>query len=496
METSKLIRVKLLIIVIWSILSISCGYSFVKNNSFLGMENPSFGILSHEYKSGNIWLLIAYIFTIIMICIISFFVINAIFINGKERSILLYSIPALLLFSLVLLREYTKASGQYNYYQGDEKNIWDAAMRLWPFGFVYSSELFLICFLLIPTVLAPSIIKVLFCSFVFGYIIYRCKECKSKWVYLLYFFLLLPPVFEMGIRVHRMHWYGWLYLFWTTKVYFDSKRIKNKFSFFEVLAMSFICALLTVWRREGIYLILLGCIVLIIAYGRGINGFVKERVVKITTFVVGLTLLLYYPPMHVNGANEAGTTYAAFVVHALGEEDLDRSKVSEELDIIDQYLDIEIIDKYNSEIGRDGFVDCYYLWPEWNNGDYYAVRNGASISDPKFSNAVLNLVKKQPIAFLKSRIKATNIAFCNGSITYNLYISSAFLIVIIFYAFKEKDTVLLVLLLGILMHSCITALTMPASYFKYFYEMYLFSYFFIGFVICETQEKIIKKKAV
>lgn len=39
------------------------------------------------------------------------------------------------------------------------------------------------------------------------------------------------------------------------------------------------------------------------------------------------------------------------------------------------------------------------------------------------------------------------------------------------------------LCLGVLAHTGITILTMPASYFKYFYEMYLFAYVFITIIL-------------
>lgn len=49
----------------------------------------------------------------------------------------------------------------------------------------------------------------------------------------------------------------------------------------------------------------------------------------------------------------------------------------------------------------------------------------------------------------------------------------------------KRDKQLGILSLGGLVHTAITALTMPASYHKYFYEMVLFAYFFIIIILID-----------
>lgn len=56
-------------------------------------------------------------------------------------------------------------------------------------------------------------------------------------------------------------------------------------------------------------------------------------------------------------------------------------------------------------------------------------------------------------------------------------------IILTVYSIVKRDRILVILCLGVLAQTMITALAMPASYFKYFYEMYLFAYYFMVIVL-------------
>ena len=184
------------------------------------------------------------------------------------------------------------------YYIGDEKNIWDAAVRLYPFFFVYTSEIFLICFFIFPVVMAPSIVKIAVCSFVFGYTIRRVKRFyKTDLAFALYGLCIIRPVYEMGIRVHRMHWYGILYLFFVVKVYFDSKEEDQTYTAWTVIFLSMISAVLTVLRREGMYLFVFGVIMMVLAYAKD-KGIIKRKLIyKVLIPFVLIEILFYIPTL-------------------------------------------------------------------------------------------------------------------------------------------------------------------------------------------------------
>lgn len=245
--------------------------------------------------------------------------------------------------------------------------------------------------------------------------------------------------------------------------------------------MSCISALLTVLRREGLYLFLFGAILMGLAYAKENGALCKKRMITVMLFFFIAEFGIYYPVAK-NGFGEKGITYRAYFVHMLGENSLDRDKISDELEIANQYMDIDIIDKYNNDLGIEGYADCMYDWPGWSDGNYYASRNDATVSADEFAKAVFGIIKKQPIVFVKSRVIAFAYA-ARSTDSYNLFMPLLLLLFITGYALVKREKTLIILCLGILLHTGITILTMPASYFKYFYAMYLFSYFFIAIIL-------------
>lgn len=80
------------------------------------------------------------------------------------------------------------------YYTGDERNIWDAAVRLYLFSlYIHQRFIWFVSFIL-PVVMAPSIIKIVFSSLVLGYAIHRVKKLyKTDLALALYGLYLIKP---------------------------------------------------------------------------------------------------------------------------------------------------------------------------------------------------------------------------------------------------------------------------------------------------------------
>lgn len=441
--------------------------------------------MSADRKTGQIfYAIIAFSFAVMLIYLFCSFIWKAVFSHGEERKICLYALPFFVVLAVFLVSEISIKGLGGGYYTGDEKNIWDAAVRLYPFFFVYTSEIFLICFFIFPVVMAPSIVKIAVCSFVFGYTIRRIKRFyKTDLAFVLYGLCLIRPVYEMGIRVHRMHWYGILYLFFVVKVYFDSKEEDQTYTAWTVIFLSMISAVLTVLRREGMYLFVFGAVMMVLAYAKD-KGIIKRKLIYKVLIPFVLIEILFYIPALKNGFGEKSTTYRAYFVHMLGEKSFDRALAAEELRTADQFMNIEIIDKYNRDLGIEGFADCMYDWPGWRDGSYYSFRPHSAVSSDEFAKSVVEIIKKEPVVFAKSRIRA----FCAAAYranSYNLFLPLFMLIIIMGYSILKKDKQLEVISSGVLIHTGITALTMPASYFKYFYQMMLFSYFFIVVILID-----------
>ena len=299
----------------------------------------------------------------------------------------------------------------------------------------------------------------------------------------------------------RMHWYSWFYIFFCVKVFFKSidKDKNNTSSWLEIIFMCFLCAVLTCLRREGFYLILTGLILIIYLYGKINNQFNLKR-----SFLIGLTFLsfqslVFAPIFAFNFFSEKSTSYNAFMVHMLG-SGLDREKSQEELKIIDKKLDISIIDKYNEEMGVLSYADCYYSWSSYKDGKYFAIKNDNSISNDDYYNAIKNVILQQPLVFIKSRINAfKSVDKCFDKDKIGLNQASVILLLILLYAAIKRNFVLFVLSVGVLLHTVITFMTMPASYIKYFYQLILFSLFFITILLNKKYKnsdlKFVKKES-
>lgn len=159
--------------IVWAIFSLVGGILFLKKFYSVGMMNQWCSVVDKWEQIACA--AVAYLFALMVIYNITRLVVKATFCNDRERKIMIYALPALLLLLGALLSDIT-AVHIVSYYLGDERNIWDAAVRLYPYFFVYTSELYLICFFILPVIIAPSIVKIFFCAGVVGYVIYRLKK--------------------------------------------------------------------------------------------------------------------------------------------------------------------------------------------------------------------------------------------------------------------------------------------------------------------------------
>ena len=424
-------------------------------------------------------LLVAVLLAFLSIISLCVFIYRALTFDGKERKIVIYATPFLVLLvsKLIVNLQWTSVAG---YFVGDEKLIWDSAVKLYPFCFVYTSELFLVSFFVFPITLAPTILKIILYSFLFGYIIYRINKYYSgNYGFVVYMFCIFEPFINYGLSVHRMFWYAPLYLFFTVKIYFDNKERKKKsFALGTVVYMSLISALLTVWRREGFYLLVVGFIIIWIVYCKNKSSYNIKHVMILYYFCTALLLI----PLLSVGAAEKSVTIRSYLVRMMYESSFNEEVVKDELDVIDKYMNVEKIKKYNEENGIEGFADCFYDWQGWKDGKYYVARNNyTDVNEEEFNKAVLSIIIKEPIVFLKSRIRSFLVVSCVGygyGFGGNMMIPFLFLFVILVYSLLKKDKILLLLSLGVFSHTVITIGTMPASYYKYFLEMVMYAYAF------------------
>ena len=458
--------------IVWSLCGTIAGLLFIRSNRELAMSVVPLH-LSKVFTS--FWLVVAIVIAWILIFSFVKLVFNAISGDIMARRILLYSLPFLL---VTLCMVFVNRRNGY-YYSGDEYYVYYQALLLYPYAFVYTSEAYLVSFFILPLSLSPVLVKTVIDSLIMGYVVRRFEEhYRSKWVYTLFLFCLMPPFYKLGAEVHRMHWYGFIYLFFVVKLYFDAKEKQKNIN--ENLYIIAIISLLTTWRREGIYLLIFGAIILAIAY---LKGATKQQIAKYLGVFFICELLFFIPIITDGGMKERGIEIDAILVHMLGEESFDRDKVAKELEIIDKNVDISIIDKYNQEMGFSGFEMNYFDATWYKDGMYYMQRDTWGASYEEFSKAVISMVIKEPVVFIKSRIRAY-IAAGYSLDFYNLILPLLIIFVGLIHGLR-KDKAMFVLMLGLLAHISITTLTMPASFFKYFFHMWLVAYTFVVVLLME-----------
>ncbi|MCR5312742.1 MAG: hypothetical protein K6E54_03690, partial [Bacteroidaceae bacterium] len=140
-------KVRIVVNLIWSFISIFGGMLFIKSNYALGLSNQYCKPVPILVKI--IFLLIAMMVSQIIIYNFLCLLEGAISKRGRCSEIIITSIPFFVILSAFFMRSYTST---YNvaYFSGDIKNIWDAAVGLYPFLFVYTSEIFLVSFFILP----------------------------------------------------------------------------------------------------------------------------------------------------------------------------------------------------------------------------------------------------------------------------------------------------------------------------------------------------------
>lgn len=466
---------------IWSIVSVLHGLIFLKSR--YGSDEIYRDAISKGQQI--FWLIMAVLIAVVLIFLFVQFIYIAVLKDSSERKILLYSLPFFAVFISYFMVKITNAYPN-NYYWGDESLVYNSALNLYPYFFVYLSEFYLISFMIISNALAPTIVKIIMESLIMGYIVYRVhSHYKNKSVFALYLLCLLPPFYTLGVEVHRMQWYGFIYLFIFVILYFDIIEKRNlPFSPLKVVGIVLLIVLLSVLRREGIYLLLIGPCLLLLAYGEKEN---KKRTCLMISFFIVVEVLFNIPVINNGIGSERAIATDALLVHLLGENSLDRDKISEELDVINEAFDIEKIDKWNTDMGISGFDNNYFDVPDWNENNYYIHRSDYKVTRTELNNAIKSIIIKEPIVFIKSRIRAF-MAAGRQEDAYNLYFPVLLLVGELLYAFRKKNKTCL-MFLGVFAHISITTLTMPVSYFKYFFEMYLVSYTFILIMLLDMHTK-------
>ena len=339
------------------------------------------------------------------------------------------------------------------------------------------------------------------------------KRYEIKYYWFSYILFLLYPVLAYTTSAHRLPVYFLLYLLLITVLVFD-KLEGNALTIKKCVALLALAAILTHWRTEGIYIFAWMPLLLFLVYA-------NIRNVYSAIFVIVVSIIfqaLVYIPQNVYGvedlsasANDRMKPFYAYTIVNMMRNGLDRDKNAGDLRVIDKYMSIEKIDAVNEHYGDINYEDTFILFEEFNG-----VREDATLGDYfEYTEALKRIFKNNPDVFIKTRVGAFvyasipyHISFEAGikgtikglfsiykSLSYNIFIPFISIIVICFYSLFRKRWFTFFVCGGMLAHWFIVFILAPASYFKYYFPVFIVGYMYLLMLLIQAiyNRKALKK---
>lgn len=152
-----------------------------------------------------------------------------------------------------------------------------------------TSVYYILCLMMIPAPVSVVIFMCVINSFVAGYLIYKLwmYTGKRKAAYLLYIPFLFFPVIDSNLYPMRMSIYAFLELLLLAKIcfWFYEKRTPGKK---EIFGMLLLAAVVTCWRSESIYYIVLFPVLLAVFFWKRIS---KKQLAKVIVSFLALSIV-------------------------------------------------------------------------------------------------------------------------------------------------------------------------------------------------------------
>ncbi len=369
---------------------------------------------------------------------------------------------------------------------------------------------YIVSFMIFPFKYGPIIMKAIIEFFVVGYTVFRSREYFGEKAGLfMYLLFILYPVIAYTTSAHRLPVYFFLYLLLFAKLIFDVsvKRDITRPRLFLVLLAG---AVLSGWRSEGIYLVILIPILLFIAYPKLRN--IKSMTVLILCYAV-IRFAVFLPQDAVTGqdissaANDRMKPFYAYTITNMYRNGLDTDKNADDLAIIDEYIPTEAIEKINEHYGDINYEDVLILIKD----EFGGVRPEAGYTQYyDFSQSCMRIFMNNPGVFAKTRWGA----FCYAAlpyhityqgmgigqllsfaisvvktVSYNLFIPAVFTVLLCIYSLVKKRWFTFFAAGGLIAHFTLVFILAPASYFKYYFPVYIMAYFYMIFLLVRRFSK-------
>ncbi len=422
----------------------------------------------------------------------------------------------------------------------DEYYVLEAVQKL-SFEFwqhYLTSVFYAISLMLIPIPTGIIIVQIIIITIIITYIMVNIN-IESKIKYLLFLPFFLPPVIFQNFYPMRLTLYSYLLIFTGSYIAFNQKKGLDNINIF---VLSFLTAILSVWRSEGIiYLLLIPLIILIAYYKR-----IKFKQYFLFILLVLLFFLILYFPQY-RGTKDEYKYKLTAIINPLSvmlnsnlngyEEVKDELSNAINVDILRDnasYLEIPAFWSYQQELLGDNF-----------GKDQYSI----------IKKSYFYLIQRNPLLFLKARFKTFSVTIgldtksnyishagynilddnrevvknfvstnffvkpinnnvrqfilnkieCRNSqdiykgtwqftIFWNLIISFMLLCVYAIISVLRKNWTIFFMMIALLLNAFLVFLAEPGVYFMYYFPIYLSANFIITFEVLKLFQKLKQKR--
>ena len=449
--------------------------------------------------------------------------------NRRDNTVTRVLTSALPYLLVIIVVSALKLRG--GYLSNDETLIFENAVSLTHYTWFYyiTTYYYIISLMLIPHMYGPIFVKLILEYLVIGYVVLRVsdyyraksdgrlisKPVRVGYGSLIMLLFLLYPVIAYTTSAHRLPIYFLLYLFMMVMLLFD-KLEKATLTVPKTSFLLILNAVLTQWRTEGIYLAVLVPILIFLTYENiRLN---KDRTVRLRKSVPAVLIILaglliqYLVSIPQNGliAKERGAAaddrmkpFYAYTITNMYRNGLDMDKNAGDLAIVDRYISMESLDAINEYYGDINYEDVLILYQP----GFIGVREDAGVTEYyDFVKALKNIFKNNPQVFIRTRIGAFKYAALPYHITftgtdvrsllsfaisavktvsYNLFIPLVIILLLLFYSLIKGRWFSFFVMGGLLAHWFIVFILAPASYFKYYFPVYITAYLYLFLLIIE-----------
>ena len=365
---------------------------------------------------------------------------------------------------------------------GDQFNIINAAYGYSNMGGFFNyltTYVFMIGMNLFPSGAFSVVFKIFLISLGAGYCIYRLRSLyPSLLPFLIYVPFLVPPGLYLSYTVHRIPIYAVLYLAFSCLILCDHVQGK-KLGKAKFVLLSVVIAMLTQWRSEGIYLLIFGPILLYSCYKPKLSTRAKAGALA----VMLAAQVMVYIPQKLEESGDTGSRampFFEYIITGMERNGLDKEKNAEDLALVDKYISVEGIHELNEKYGDGNYGDNAIRFLS------DAINEGASEQErDDFQSAVIHLIIKNPLVYLRSQFEAWHSISVSvaaerkldivANVFTDLYVPTIWLLAFWLWCLIKKKWCFWFMTSCHLGHMVITTALLPAAYFKYYYQQYLFA---------------------